>query len=101
MWFKFLSRRRSKQALAKLPLTCNVLLILLGIFIILAMSVVWIIFEEFTAFTDYTQPWIEFNFFVHYWDKLTIARVYLSFIHIYGAVIILSKLLKKNKKKVE
>jgi len=52
------------------------------------MSVVLFIFEEFTAFTDYTQQWIEFNFFIHYWDKLTIARVYLSFIFIYGAVII-------------
>jgi hypothetical protein len=64
------------------------LLIALGIFIILAMSVVLFIFEEFTAFTDYTQQWIEFNFFIYYWDKLTITRVYLSFIFIYGGSII-------------
>lgn len=71
-----------------LPISLNSLLILLGIFILFAMSIVLIIFEEFTAFTDYTQQWIEFNFFIYYWDKLTITRVYLSFIFIYGAVII-------------
>lgn len=80
--------RRTRQALAKLPFTLNFALIFLGVFILLAMSIVLIVFEEFTAFTDYTQQWIEFNFFIHYWDKLTIARVYLSFIFIYGAVII-------------
>ncbi len=79
------------MALAKLPFTLNVILILLGIFILIAMSAVWIVFEEFTAFTDYTQQWIEFNFFIYYWDKLTISRVYLAFIHIYGGVILASK----------
>ncbi len=56
-----------------------------------AMSVVVAVFEEFTAFTDYTQNWIEFNFFIHYWDKLAISRVYLSFIFIYGGVVLTSK----------
>ncbi|RNA29946.1 hypothetical protein BpHYR1_054511 [Brachionus plicatilis] len=79
--------RRTRRALARLPYTLNFVLIALGIFTMLAMSIVIIIFEEFTAFTDYTQQWIEFNFFIHYWDKLTIARVYLSFLLIYGAVI--------------
>ncbi len=57
----------------------------------ITMSVVMFIFEEFTAFTDYTQDWIEFNFFISYWDKLTISRVYLWFIFIYGGVILTSK----------
>ncbi len=87
---RFYSSRRSKQALARLPFTLNVVLILLGCFILIAMSAVIGVFEEFTAFTDYTQQWIEFNFFIHYWDKLTIARVYLWFIFIYGGVIISS-----------
>ena len=87
----FYSSKRSRQALAKLPFTLNFILIFLGAFILLAMSAVIGVFEEFTAFTDYTQQWIEFNFFIHYWDKLTIARVYLWFIFIYGAVIIASK----------
>jgi hypothetical protein len=87
----FYSNKRSRRALARLPFTLNVILILLGSFILIAMSAVIGIFEEFTAFTDYTQQWIEFNFFIHYWDKLTIARVYLWFIFIYGAVIITSK----------
>ncbi|CAF0830214.1 unnamed protein product [Brachionus calyciflorus] len=84
----FCGGRRTRRALAKLPFTLNFTLIGLGVFIMLAMSIVLIIFEEFTAFTDYTQQWIEFNFFIHYWDKLTIARVYLSFMLIYGAVIV-------------
>lgn len=88
----FYSNRRKKRVLARLPLYLNVGLIFLGIFTLIAMSAVIGIFEEFTAFTDYTQRWIEFNFFIHYWDKLTIARVYLWFIFIYGAVIIASKL---------
>ena len=87
----FYSNKRSRRALARLPFTLNVILILLGSFILIAMSAVIGIFEEFTAFTDYTQQWIEFNFFIYYWDKLTIARVYLWFIFIYGAVIITSK----------
>ena len=87
----FYSSKRSRRALDRLPFTLNVILILLGSFILIAMSAVIGIFEEFTAFTDYTQQWIEFNFFIHYWDKLTIARVYLWFIFIYGAVIIASK----------
>ena len=88
---RIVNSRRARRALAKLPYTLNSVLILLGVFILLAMSIVWIVFEEFTAFTDYTQQWIEFNFFIHYWDKLTIARVYLSFIMIYGGVILASK----------
>lgn len=85
------SSKRTKRLVANLPFSLNLASILLGVFIVLAMSIVWIVFEEFTAFTDYTQQWIEFNFFIHYWDKLTIARVYLSFIHIYGGVLIASK----------
>jgi hypothetical protein len=84
----YCNSRRSRRVLSTLPFSLNCLLIALGVFILLAMSVVLIIFEEFTAFTDYTQQWIEFNFFIYYWDKLTITRVYLSFIFIYGAVII-------------
>ena len=87
----FCTSKRSRRALAKLPITLNLVLIFLGIFILIAMSAVLGVFEEFTAFTDYTQQWIEFNFFIHYWDKLTIARVYLSFIFIYGAAILASK----------
>jgi hypothetical protein len=87
---RFYNGKRARKALAKLPYSLNSVLIALGVFILLAMSIVWIVFEEFTAFTDYTQQWIEFNFFIHYWDKLTIARVYLSFITIYGAVILAS-----------
>jgi len=81
--------RLKKPDMTKLPFILNMVLIALGFFILLAMSVVWIIFEEFTAFTDYTQQWIEFNFFILYWDKLTISRTYLSFMMIYGAIILL------------
>lgn len=98
---RFLTGKRTRIALAKLPLTLNGLQILFGIFILLAMTVVIIIFEEFTAFTDYTQQWIEFNFFIYYWDKLTISRVYIWFIFAYGGVIIASnkpQSLKKSKK---
>lgn len=84
----YCNTRRSRRVMTTLPISLNSLLIFLGIFILFAMSIVLIIFEEFTAFTDYTQQWIEFNFFIYYWDKLTITRVYLSFIFIYGAVII-------------
>ena len=84
--------RLKKPDMTKLPFILNMVLIALGVFILLAMSVVWIIFEEFTAFTDYTQQWIEFNFFILYWDKLTISRTYLSFMMIYGAIILLSNL---------
>lgn len=84
----YCNTRRSRRVMATLPFSLNCLLIAFGVFILLAMSVVLFIFEEFTAFTDYTQQWIEFNFFIYYWDKLTITRVYLSFIFIYGAVII-------------
>lgn len=85
-----LGGKRTRIALAKLPLTLNGLQILLGIFIVLALAVVIFIFEEFTAFTDYTQQWIEFNFFIYYWDKLTISRVYLWFIFAYGWAIMTS-----------
>jgi hypothetical protein len=84
---RFCNSKRSRRVLAKLPLSLNAVLILLGVFIMIAISVVIIIFEEFTAFTDYTQQWIEFNFFIYYWDKLTISRVYISFLLIYGAAI--------------
>lgn len=84
----YCSSRRSRRVLSTLPFSLNCLLIALGVFILFAMSIVLFIFEEFTAFTDYTQQWIEFNFFIYYWDKLTITRVYLSFIFIYGAAII-------------
>ena len=90
--------RIKKPDMTKLPFLLNMGLIGLGVFILLAMAVVWIIFEEFTAFTDYTQQWIEFNFFIMYWDKLTISRTYLSFINIYGGVIILSNMKQKKKK---
>ena len=86
----FYSSKRNRRVLARLPYWLNVILILLGCFILISLSAVIAIFEEYTAFTDYTQQWIEFNFFIHYWDKLTIARVYLWFIFIYGVVIIAS-----------
>ena len=82
-------KRRLEHAYS-LPIALNSILLCIGIFILLSMSVVWIVFEEFTAFTDFTQDWIEFNFFIYYWDRLTISRVYLSFILIYGAVILAS-----------
>lgn len=84
-----MSRKRTNIIVPKLPLVLNLFLLLFGIFILLCMSVVWIIFEEFTAFTDYTQDWIEFNFFILYWDRLTITRTYLSFIFIYGAILLI------------
>lgn len=84
----YCNTRRSRRVMSTLPELLNTALIFLGVFILFAMSIVLIIFEEFTAFTDYTQQWIEFNFFIYYWDKLTITRVYLSFIFIYGAAII-------------
>jgi hypothetical protein len=84
-------RGKRNTLMTKLSLLLNALLIGLGIFIIISMSAVFGVFEEFTAFTDYTQQWIEFNFFIHYWDKLTITRVYLSFIYIYGALLITGK----------
>jgi hypothetical protein len=71
----------------------NCILIGIGIFTLIAMSAVIGVFEEFTAFTDFTQQWIEFNFFIFYWDKLTITRTYLSFLFIYGALIIGGKIL--------
>jgi hypothetical protein len=86
----FFSAKRSRRALAQLPYTLTVLLIILGVFTLISMTVVLIVFEEFTAFTDYTQQWIEFNFFIHYWDKLTIARVYLWLIFAYGGVLVAS-----------
>ncbi len=89
---RFYNGQRAKRALARLPYTLNALMIALGVFILFALAIIWIVFEEFTAFTDYTQQWIEFNFFIHYWDKLTIARVYLSFITIYGGVLVASNL---------
>ena len=75
----------------KIAILLNSILIVLGIFTLIAMSAVIGVFEEFTAFTDYTQQWIEFNFFIFYWDKLTITRTYLSFLFIYGALIIAGK----------
>ena len=84
----FISAKRARMVIADLPYAVNIALIFFGAFVLIAMSGVWIIFEEFTAFTDYTQQWIEFNFFIHYWDKLTIARVYLTFIHVYGGVVL-------------
>ena len=95
---RFWNNKRSRRAMANLPLTLNAFLILFGVFILFAMAIVWIVFEEFTAFTDYTQQWIEFNFFIFYWDKLTITRVYLSFITIYGGVLVGSKAIFDLKK---
>ncbi|CAF1505022.1 unnamed protein product [Rotaria magnacalcarata] len=59
-------------------------LLALAIFIIISMSIYWGFFEEWTIWTDYTMPWVEFNFFIYYWDRLTITRAYLSLIYIYG-----------------
>ncbi len=77
----------------KIAMLLNSILIGIGIFTLIAMSAVIGVFEEFTAFTDFTQQWIEFNFFIFYWDKLTITRTYLSFLFIYGALIIAGKIL--------
>ena len=87
----FWNNKRSRRAMLNLPITLNGFLIVFGLFILFAMAIVWIVFEEFTAFTDNTQQWIEFNFFIFYWDKLTISRVYLSFITIYGGVLVGSR----------
>jgi len=98
------SDKRNQEIFSKVPIILNAVLIVFGVFILLAMSIVFIIFEEFTAFTDYIQEWIEFNFFIFYWDKLAITRSYLSLIFIYGAVILaISSLqihaIRKNDKK--
>lgn len=84
----FWHNKRRRLVMISLPTTLNGFLILFGVFILFSMAIVWIIFEEFTAFTDNTQQWIEFNFYIFYWDKLTISRVYLSFITIYGAILV-------------
>jgi len=70
----------------------NGLLLALAIFIIISMSIYWGFFEEWTIWTDYTMAWVEFNFFIYYWDRLTITRVYLAFIYIYGFVLLTSKI---------
>lgn len=71
----------------------NGLLLALAIFIIISMSIYWGFFEEWTIWTDYTMAWVEFNFFIYYWDRLTITRVYLSLIYIYGFVLLASMFL--------
>ncbi|CAF0895368.1 unnamed protein product [Rotaria sp. Silwood1] len=77
-------RQRSKF---RFLMSINGLLLALAIFIIISMSIYWGFFEEWTIWTDYTMAWVEFNFFIYYWDRLTITRVYLSFIYIYGFVL--------------
>ncbi|CAF3499359.1 unnamed protein product, partial [Rotaria sp. Silwood2] len=52
------------------------------------MSIYWVFFEEWTIWIDFTMTWVEFNFFIYYWDRLTITRVYLSLIYIYGFVLL-------------
>ena len=84
-------RTKRNTLTERIAVILNSILIGLGIFTLIAMSIVIGIFEEFTAFTDFTQQWIEFNFFIFYWDKLTITRTYLAFLFIYGALIIASK----------
>jgi hypothetical protein len=86
---RYFSEKRHLDLSKNFPLLLNIILLCIGIFILISMTVTFIIFEEFTAFTDYTQDWIEFNYFIHYWDRLTISRVYLSFIFIYGGVLLL------------
>jgi len=66
----------------------NGFLLAFAIFIIISMSIYWGFFEEWTIWTDYTMAWVEFNFFIYYWDRLTITRVYLSLIYIYGFVLL-------------
>ena len=70
-----------------------VFLLALAIFIIISMSIYWGFFEEWTIWTDYTMAWVEFNFFIYYWDRLTITRVYLAFIYMYGFVLLTSKII--------
>ena len=91
-------------------MSINGVLLALAIFIIISMSIYWGFFEEWTIWTDYTMAWVgeflsirllqfvlvlrfqvEFNFFIYYWDRLTITRVYLSFIYIYGFVLLAGK----------
>ena len=95
---KYFSEKRHLNLSKNLPLLLNIILLSIGIFILISMTVVFIIFEEFTAFTDYTQDWIEFNYFIHYWDRLTISRVYLSFIFIYGGILLLIAILQIHEK---
>ncbi len=58
------------------------------------MSIYWAFFEEWTIFTEYTMAWVEFNFFIFYWDRLTITRAYLALIFLYGFVLLASMLIK-------
>lgn len=69
----------------------NGVLLALAVFIIISMSIYWGFFEEWTIWTEYTMAWVEFNFFIYRWDRLTITRVYLAFIYIYGFVLLASK----------
>ncbi|CAF3950663.1 unnamed protein product, partial [Adineta steineri] len=78
-------RQRNKR---RFLMSINGLLLALAIFIIISMSIYWGFFEEWTIWTDYTMAWVEFNFFIYYWDRLTITRVYLAFIYIYGFVLL-------------
>lgn len=69
----------------------NGFLLVFAIFIIVSMSIYWAFFEEWTIWTEYTMPWVEFNFFIYFWDRLTITRAYLSLIYIYGFVLLACK----------
>jgi len=66
----------------------NGVLLAFAILIIVLMSVYWAFFEEWTTWTEHTMAWVEFNFFIYYWDRLTITRVYLALIYIYGFVLL-------------
>jgi len=81
-------------------MSINGVLLAFAVFIIVSMSIYWGFFEEWTIWTDYTMAWVEFNFFIYYWDRLTITRVYLSLIYIYGFVLLASKFFLKIKKKI-
>jgi len=72
----------------------NGFLLAFAIFIIVTMSIYWAFFEEWTIFTEYTMAWVEFNFFIFYWDRLTITRAYLALIFLYGFVLLASMLIK-------
>jgi len=78
-------RQRSKF---RFLMGINGFLLAFAIFIIVSMSIYWGFFEEWTIWTEYTMAWVEFNFFIYYWDRLTITRVYLSLIYIYGFVLL-------------
>ncbi|KAI3382754.1 hypothetical protein SNEBB_007740 [Seison nebaliae] len=66
----------------------NMIVILLGILAFVSFTIVWGIFEEFTIWTYHTIAWIEYNYYIHFWDRITVTRTIIIFLWIYGIVTI-------------